>query len=89
MTTTVARPAVPFAGAPCPSSPSTAESPLARLRALWEARLDQTRRARATTLFADIDLHTLRDIGAPEWALAEAASRNRARERSLRDLEWS
>jgi hypothetical protein len=87
MTTTAANTVVPFRST-SPRPPS-GESPLARLRALWEAHVDETRRARATTLFADIDMHTLRDIGAPDWIIAEAASRKRARDRVFRDLEWS
>ena len=89
MTSTTARTVVSFPARSRPASAPAAASPLARLRALWEAHLDESRRARATSLFADIDLHTLRDIGAPDWMIADASSRRRAHDRTLRDLEWS
>jgi len=88
MTTSVSRTAIPFAPARRATSPVLPESALARLRAAWEARLARRRQARAAAHFAGIDLHTLRDIGAPDAVIADAASRDRARERVLRDLNW-
>ena len=89
MTTATARTAVPFRASAGAASPPAAESPLARLRTLWKAHLREARCARARSLFSAIDLHTLRDIGAPECIIAEAAARGRARDRAFRDLDWS
>lgn len=62
------------------------ESPLAKLRVLWQGHIARTHRTRAGAAFAAIDSHTLRDIGAPDWILAEAALRNESRGLRLMDL---
>jgi len=62
------------------------ESPLAKLRALWQGHVERTNRARASAAFSGIDTHTLRDIGAPDWVLAEASLRNDSRSVRLIDL---
>ena len=65
---------------PFPASASVGaatESPLAKLRALWQDHIERTSR---------IDSHTLRDIGAPDWVLAEAALRGDSRDLRLIDL---
>ena len=74
---------------PFPASASVGaatESPLAKLRALWQGHVERTSRARAGAAFSSIDSHTLRDIGAPDWVLAEAALRNDSRGLRLIDL---
>ena len=74
---------------PFPASASVGaatESPLAKLRALWQGHIERTSRARAGAAFSRIDSHTLRDIGAPDWVLAEAALRSDSRGLRLIDL---
>ena len=61
-------------------------SPLARIQSLWHDHQARAKQARAMAAFADIDTHTLRDIGAPNWVIAEASQRGDSRGLRLLDL---
>ena len=58
----------------------------AKIQSLWRERVERTNQARAQAIFADIDEHTLKDIGAPNWAIAEAVHRGDSRGLRLMDL---
>ena len=58
----------------------------ARIQRLWQEHVERANRARAQATFADIDEHTLKDIGAPNWIIAEAAHRGDSRGLRLIDL---
>jgi predicted outer membrane lipoprotein len=58
----------------------------AKIRTLWQEHVERTKKARAQAAFASIDEHTLRDIGAPNWIIAEAAHREDSRGLRLIDL---
>ena len=62
------------------------QSALDTMQAYWQRHLERTQQARAQVAFAEIDTHTLRDIGAPNWLIAESVSRNDARCLRLIDL---
>ena len=61
----------------------------AKIQAMWQQHVQRAEQARAMAIFAQIDQHTLRDIGAPYWIVAEAAQREAQRERALADLNRS
>jgi hypothetical protein len=74
-------------------SPSASElfgaawnSAVAGVETLWQDHVARTRQARAMATFAEIDAHTLRDIGAPNWIVAEATMRGDSRGLRLIDL---
>ncbi len=56
------------------------------VQSLWCAHRERAHLARAQSAFAEIDTHTLRDIGAPNWLIAESTSRDDARGLRLIDL---
>ncbi|MEO7761224.1 MAG: hypothetical protein ABIS68_04850 [Casimicrobiaceae bacterium] len=62
------------------------DSIAAKLAALHQAHVARSAQARATATFSDIDQHTLRDIGAPNWLIAEASLRHDSRALRLIDL---
>jgi len=57
-----------------------------KVRSLWQDHVCRSYQARASAVFADIDMHTLRDIGAPNWIVAEATLRSDSRGLRLIDL---
>jgi hypothetical protein len=61
-------------------------SAIAKFHAIWNEHVARSHQARAQAAFADIDAHTLRDIGAPNWIIAEALHRSDSRELRLIDL---
>ena len=61
-------------------------SAFAKLHSLWQDHLCRANQARAMATFADIDAHTLRDIGAPHWIVADATMRGDSRGLRLIDL---
>ena len=65
---------------------ATWTSAFARLRTLWDGHQQRNRQLRAMAVFADIDAHTLCDIGAPNWVVAEAKQRGDSRSLRLIDL---
>jgi hypothetical protein len=69
------------------STPAGAvKSALAKFNAIWNDQVQRSNKARAQAAFADIDAHTLRDIGAPNWIIAEAVQRGDSRGLRLIDL---
>ena len=58
----------------------------AKIQTLWHDHVERANQARAQAVFADIDEHTLKDIGAPNWAIAEAVHRGDSRGLRLMDL---
>ena len=58
----------------------------AKIQTLWQDHVERANHARAQAVFADIDEHTLKDIGAPNWAIAEAVHRGDSRGLRLMDL---
>jgi hypothetical protein len=58
----------------------------ARIQTRWQQHVARTTRARSQSVFADIDAHTLKDIGAPNWAIADAVHRSDSRGMRLIDL---
>jgi len=57
-----------------------------RIQSLWQDHVCRSYQARASAVFADIDTHTLRDIGAPNWIVAESTLRSDSRGLRLIDL---
>jgi len=75
------------ASLPAPQSlDATWTSAFTKIRTLWEDHRQRNRKIRAMAVFADIDAHTLCDIGAPNWVIAEAKQRNDIRGLRLIDL---
>ena len=72
-------PASAMSGAPWNSA-------LNRIQALWQEHQCRATQARAMAIFADIDTHTLRDIGAPSYIIAESTLRGDSRGLRLIDL---
>ena len=58
----------------------------AKIQTLWKKHVERSNQARAQAAFADIDEHTLKDIGAPNWIIAEASHRGDSRGLRLIDL---
>ena len=58
-------------------------------QAAWRDHSAQHARATSLDRMADIDAHTLKDIGAPNWLIAQAVERKDARHRHMLDLYWS
>ena len=58
----------------------------AKIQTLWQQHVERTNKARAQAAFAEIDEHTLKDIGAPNWLIAEASHRADSRGMRLIDL---
>ena len=56
------------------------------LARFWHEHQAQTNKARAFHAMNDIDAHTLKDIGAPHWMVAEAVTRGDGRCLRLIDL---
>ncbi len=52
----------------------------------WEGRHARAHASRAVDAMSDINVHTLKDIGAPNWMVAEASSRDDGRALRLIDL---
>ena len=61
----------------------------AKIQTMWQKHIERAGQARAAATFSDIDLHTLRDIGAPSWIIAEATQRDLQRDRHMADLSRS
>ena len=61
-------------------------SAFAKIQTLWHDHAERANKARAMAVFAEIDEHTLKDIGAPNWVIAEAAHRGDSRGLRLIDL---
>ena len=61
-------------------------SAFAKIQTLWQDRTERANKARAMAVFAEIDAHTLKDIGAPNWAIAEASMRGDSRGLRMIDL---
>ena len=81
---------IPNATALAPTTrASTSSRPgaaLEKLRLYFRQRAERAKAARAMAVFADIDQHTLKDIGAPNWLIAQAAERERVRGLRISDL---
>jgi len=90
MNNSAAHPALRFSPAAAGRISATAtgrsDSTLAKLRALWQEHRERVHCARAQAAFAEIDAHTLKDIGAPDWILAEASQRAGNRDVRMLDL---
>ena len=55
-------------------------------KSAWRERAAHNGQARALEMMADIDAHTLRDIGAPNWLIAQAVERKDAHHLHLLNL---
>ncbi|MEO8154040.1 MAG: hypothetical protein ABI605_13300 [Rhizobacter sp.] len=68
-------------------------NPMAQLwhaiAARWAAHLEETRKAREFDFTSDLSAETLRDIGAPEQMISNAAARREWQQQRLWDLrQW-
>lgn len=78
----------------CPTLPGrfvTAAGEAARaargaFQATWRDQAAHADQGSAYKLMAEIDAHTLKDIGAPDWLIAEAVERKDAHHRHLLEL---
>ncbi|MEO8132784.1 MAG: hypothetical protein ABI831_02215 [Betaproteobacteria bacterium] len=72
------------------SGPATADSALQRtvdaLAQYWHDRHVRTRQSHSIAAMAAISAHTLKDIGAPNWMVAEALTRDDGHSLRLIDL---
>ena len=59
---------------------------VSKMQSLWQDHVCRSSQARAMATFAEIDTHTLRDIGAPNWIIAESSLRGDSRGLRLIDL---
>jgi hypothetical protein len=55
------------------------------LKLWWSERARQRREAREIEIAADLNDAMLRDIGAPDWLLAQAEARRQARQQRLHE----
>jgi hypothetical protein len=62
---------------------------LSAFQATWRNHAPQADQASAFELMADINEHTLRDIGAPNWLIAQAVERKGAHHLHLLELHRS
>jgi uncharacterized protein YjiS (DUF1127 family) len=56
------------------------------LRHAWHVHAQRVRTRRAWRDLSGLSAHTLRDIGAPDWAVLDAADRSDAARRRAQDL---
>lgn len=56
-------------------------------RKAWLQRAESRKRVTALDLMADLDAHTLKDIGAPNWLVAQAVERTDRPRLWLRELD--
>ena len=78
----------------CPTLPErfvtaageAARAALGAFQATWRDQVAHVDQGSAYKLMADIDEHTLKDIGAPNWLIAEAVERKDAHHRRLLEL---
>lgn len=63
-----------------------ARAVLNAFQATWRYHSPQAGQERAFELMADIDVHTLKDIGAPNWLIAQAVERRDAYHLHLLEL---
>jgi len=62
---------------------------IAAFQSAWRKQAVTQTQANALELMADIDEHTLRDIGAPNWLIAQAVERKDAYHLRLLELHRS
>ena len=59
------------------------------IAARWTAHLEEARKAREFDFASDLSAETLRDIGAPEQMISNAAARRESQQQRLFDLrQW-
>ena len=78
-----------LAGRAAAVAAEVARTALDAFRASWNYRAARRNHARAIELMAGIDEHTLRDIGAPNWLVAQAVERKDAHRLRLIELHRS
>ena len=62
---------------------------IATFQSVWRAQSKSEDRARAIEMMAGIDAHTLKDIGAPDWLIAQSQERHDAHRLYLLGLYYS
>ena len=78
-----------FGGRVATATTEAALAAIATFQSVWRAQTKEEDRARAIEMMIDVDAHTLKDIGAPDWMIAHSHERHEAHRLYLLGLYYS
>lgn len=78
-----------FGGRVATATTEAALAAISTFQSVWRAQSQEDNRARAMEMMSGIDARTLKDIGAPDWLIAQSHERRDAHRLYLLGLYYS